>query len=81
MLKQLIQILAPFGPPVFPDDEDKTRKATYAYWTALPLLGAMILFEIATRIFGNYSALPYGDYTSTLLGMVHGCRNCPWSTG
>lgn len=70
MLKQLIQILAPFGPPVFPDDEDKTRKATYAYWTALPLLGAMILFEIATRIFGNYTGLSIIDGVLALVAAL-----------
>lgn len=70
MLKQLIQILAPFGPPVFPEDEDKTRKATYAYWTAIPLLGATILFEIATRIFGNYTGLSDIDGALALVAVV-----------
>jgi GAF domain-containing protein len=46
MLKNLQNI---FRAPVFPDDEDKTRKARYANVIAFGLLGAAIAFEAIVR--------------------------------
>ena len=38
-----------FLPPIFPEDEDKTRKATYAHVIALVLLAAAIAMEASVR--------------------------------
>jgi GAF domain-containing protein len=43
MLKQMTSI---FAPPIFPDDEDKTRKAKYANAIALTLLVLVLGYEI-----------------------------------
>jgi len=51
MLKQLT---AAFKPPVFPDDEDKSRKAVYANAMSLLFAIVVILYEAALRIF-NFS--------------------------
>ena len=49
----LDRILKFFGPPVFPEDEDKTRKAKYANAIALAFLVVTIVFEAIARIYGN----------------------------
>jgi len=54
MLKHVRTI---FRPPVFPDDEDKTRKARYANVIAFAFLAVAIGFEVAVRISGNYNKL------------------------
>jgi len=51
MLKQVIKILTP---PIFPEDEDKTRRAFYAHWIALAFLVAVIGWEAWVRVFGGY---------------------------
>ena len=58
MLKQVRTILRP---PVFPKDEDKTRKARYANVIALAFLAATFGFEAGVRIFGNYVKLTVLD--------------------
>jgi GAF domain-containing protein len=54
MLKQLLKIFAPLAPPVFPGDEDKTRKARSANLIALIFLVAVTGFELWARIFQSY---------------------------
>ena len=39
-----------FSPPVFPEDDDKTRKAKYAHVMTLVLLGIAVTFEVSVRI-------------------------------
>jgi GAF domain-containing protein len=45
----LQQIRIFFSPPIFPEDEDKTRKAKYAHVIALVLLGVSTAFEAVVR--------------------------------
>src|SRR4026208_518262 len=47
MLKQLRAL---FAAPVFPDDEDKTRKARYANAIALAFIVIILGYEIAARL-------------------------------
>lgn len=58
MLKQILAILRP---PVFPRDEDKTRKAKYANVIVIVLLGGTIAFELALRFFWGYDKLSILD--------------------
>ena len=58
MLKQVRKF---FTPPVFPQDEDKTRKARYANAIALAFLGVIIFYEIPIRIFLNYAGFSVID--------------------
>src|SRR5215208_3694424 len=58
MLKQVSTI---FKPPLFPKDEDKTRKASYANMIALAFLAIAIAFELWVRIVGNYVKLTLLD--------------------
>jgi GAF domain-containing protein len=44
-------------PPVFPEDEDKTRKARYANFIAWAFLLVAIAYEIFLRVYANYSIL------------------------
>lgn len=46
MLKRAITFLKP---PVFPEDDEKTRKASYAHWISLAFTGAVLLFEFILR--------------------------------
>src|SRR5512145_2366552 len=61
MLKQVLKIFAPLAPPVFPDDEDKTRRAMYANAIVIAIMAFMVLFEIIIRIFLGYRAIEYLD--------------------
>lgn len=47
MLKSLLNYLAP---PVFPDDEEKTRKARYANVIALTFIFVALGYETGTRL-------------------------------
>jgi len=58
MLKQVSTI---FAPPVFPEDEDKTRKARYANVIAFAILAIVIAFEIVVRIFAGITKLSLFD--------------------
>ena len=62
MLKDLSAI---FIPPVFPDDEDKTRLARYSHRIALAFFGLILAFEIFVRIFAGYSDFSWFDLTLT----------------
>ena len=57
-----------FRPPVFPSDEDKTRKARYANAIMIAFLAVVILFETAIRVSENYTGLSFIDL------MMHGLR-------
>ena len=57
--KSIIQF---FAPPVFPEDEEKTRKARYANAIALTLMAIMLGYEIIFPItLGNFS-IGFTDY-------------------
>lgn len=58
MLKQLRTFLAP---PIFPDDEDKTRRARYSHVIALAFFGLAVVYETAVRILVGYSSLTFFD--------------------
>jgi GAF domain-containing protein len=58
MLEQVRNI---FLPPVFPEDEDKTRKARYANAIILAFLGIVFLFETFIRVSENYRDLSFID--------------------
>ena len=47
--------------PVFPNDEDKTRKAKYANRIAFAFFGASLLYEISIRVFLGYSGFSIID--------------------
>ncbi|HSK89240.1 MAG TPA: GAF domain-containing protein, partial [Anaerolineales bacterium] len=68
MLKQVIKILTP---PIFPEDEDKTRRAFYAHWIALAFLAAVIGWEAWVRIFEGYFLFDLMDVLLT--GIVGVC--------
>jgi GAF domain-containing protein len=57
-----------FRPPVFPSDEDKTRKARYANAIMIAFLAVVILFETAIRVSENYTGLSFIDLM--MLGLV-----------
>jgi GAF domain-containing protein len=54
-------------PPIFPEDEDKTRKAKYAHVIALAFLAIAIVFEAGLRLFGNYVRLTLLDLSFLVL--------------
>ena len=58
MIEQVLRILRP---PVFPHDEDKTRKARYANVIALAFLAIGLAFELGLRFFANYVGLSILD--------------------
>ncbi|MGB8983851.1 MAG: GAF domain-containing protein [Anaerolineales bacterium] len=59
IFKQVLNILP--APPVFPEDEDKTRKAMYAHWLGLAFMGAAVAFEAGARIIQNYAGFGVMD--------------------
>ncbi len=67
MLKQVSTI---FSPPVFPNDEDKTRKARYANVIAFAFLAVAIAFEAAARVFGNYVKLSVLDLSLFVVAAI-----------
>jgi len=58
MLKQMTKI---FAPPIFPEDEEKTRKAGYANAIALTFLVIVFVAEISLRASGGLSGLSLLD--------------------
>jgi GAF domain-containing protein len=68
MLKRVSTILSP---AVFPQDEDKTRKARYAHVIAFAFLVIVIAFETIVRIFANYTKLAFLDMI--LIGFAASC--------
>ena len=58
MLEQVRKL---FLPPVFPNDEDKTRRARYANAIMLAFLAVLIVFETFIRVSENYTGLSLID--------------------
>ena len=50
-----------FAPPVFPEDEDKTRKAKYSHVIALAFVALVIAFETVVRFSVGYTDLSIFD--------------------
>jgi len=67
MLKQVLTI---FASPVFPEDEDKTRKARYANAIALAFLVAIIGYEIFMRVSGGVAEQLLFDLILLGVGIV-----------
>jgi GAF domain-containing protein len=65
MLKQVGTF---FKPPVFPEDEDKTRKARYANAIAILFLAVIILYETVIRFLLHYAGFSLIDLI--LLGIA-----------
>ena len=65
MLKQVGTF---FRAPVFPDDEDKTRKGRYANAIAILFLAVIILYETVLRIYLHYAGFSLIDLI--LLGIA-----------
>jgi GAF domain-containing protein len=68
MLKQVRTFLKS---PIFPEDEDKTRKARYANAIALAFFGVTIFYETAVRFFLNYTGFSVVDLI--LFGIIFIC--------
>ena len=67
MLKRMTKI---FAPPVFPEDEDKTRKARYANAIAWTLITIVLGYEIGRRAIRAYSGLDLSDLILIALGVI-----------
>src|SRR5215208_1203485 len=67
MLKRMMKI---FAPPIFPEDEDKTRKARYANAIALTFIVIVLCYEIATRALRSYTGLDTSDLILIALGFI-----------
>lgn len=64
MLKRMTRL---FAPPVFSDDDDKTRKAKYANAIALTFIVILLGYEIGTRAIRGYSSVDPADLILILL--------------
>jgi GAF domain-containing protein len=73
MLEQLRSF---FAPPVFPDDEDKTRKARYAHVIALGLLLVALAYEALVRSSAGL-AMP-SSFELILIGFGLSCTAGLW---
>jgi GAF domain-containing protein len=72
MLEQSKQVIKKIlAPPVFPEDEDKTRRARYAHWIAFAFLMGVIGFEAYVRIFEHYAL--FGSMDLSLIVMAGFC--------
>jgi GAF domain-containing protein len=67
MLKNLQKI---FSPPVFPEDEDKTRKARYANAIILAFLAVVVVFETLVRASVSYTGFSSMDLILTGLAIL-----------
>ena len=67
MLKQMMKI---FAPPIFPEDEDKTRKARYANAIVLTLIVIVLGYEIGARALRSYTGLHISDIILITLGLI-----------
>jgi GAF domain-containing protein len=67
----LTQVRYFFTSPVFPEDEDKTRRARYTHVTALVLLGAALVFEAFVRI--SAVRAPVSAFELILIGFSVTC--------
>jgi hypothetical protein len=49
-------IIGYFSPPVFPNEENKTRIAGYVHWIALAFMSAILAFVVFSKLFtGSFS--------------------------
>lgn len=64
MLKQTLNL---FIPPVFSEDEDKTRQARYSHNIALAILGVILAFQVFVRVFAGYSEFSWFDLILTVV--------------
>ena len=67
MLKRMTKI---FAAPVFPDDEDKSRKARYANAIALTLIFIILGYEIGARTIRGYTSPNILDLTLIILAII-----------
>jgi GAF domain-containing protein len=67
MLKRMTKI---FAPPVFPEDEEKTRKARYANAIALTLIVIALGYEIVTRAIRGYTGQNISDFIIILFAII-----------
>lgn len=65
-----------FKPPVFPEDEDKTRKARYVHVIALGLLVVALSYELLVRISAG-SVIP-SNFELILIGFALACTVGLW---
>jgi len=67
MLKRMTKI---FAPPVFPGDEDKTRKARYVNAIALTLIVIVLGYEIGARAIRGYTGQNISDLILITLAII-----------
>lgn len=67
MLKSMTEL---FAPPVFPDDEDKTRKAKYANAIALTMIVIVLGYEIGTRAIRAHIGVNFSDLILITVGAI-----------
>ena len=67
MLKRMTKI---FAPPIFPEDEEKTRKARYANAIALTLIVIALGYEIGTRAIRGYTGQNISDFILILFAII-----------
>ena len=67
MLKRMTKI---FAPPVFPGDEDKTRKARYVNAIALTLIVIVLGYEIGARAIRGYTRQNIADLILIILAII-----------
>lgn len=73
MLNELWKFLRP---PVFPEDEDKTRKARYAHVIALGLLVIALLYEVVVR--SSVDSILPSRFELALIGFALACVAGLW---
>jgi GAF domain-containing protein len=54
-------------PPIFPDDEDKTRAARHTHFTALFIIGFAILYEVWVKL---YTGKPINSFDLIVIGTL-----------
>jgi GAF domain-containing protein len=67
MLKRMTKL---FAPPVFPGDEDKTRKARYVNAIALTLIVIVLGYEIGARAIRGYTGQNISDLILIILAII-----------
>lgn len=69
-------ITAIFTPPVFPNDENKTRIARYVHWIAVVFIGAILGYIIFSKIFTDAFVLnPFDGILFTILLIIYSVWN------
>jgi GAF domain-containing protein len=70
MLNEVVTFLKP---PLFPEDEDKTRKAKYANAIAIVFFVVIIVYQISIRLFQHYTAFSAIDLIMFGIALI-----CVW---